>query len=543
MFEDEKDPNDPNVYFITNTRNLMSFLGLGLIVPAKSQFRYKPDSRENYSGAIPLWSNIPSDDNYKGLIGEKNTVIIELELDNLYRYFASNLISEDKYLRVVNCPIPMAYVTAIYMHSDEIIDDYIIRLTDDVVVDRNIFKKHPIYNYIHYENNWEHKKLNENVNETISYVDSIAGGIKALEFICKRGISNYSLIHRLLGSSLSKKKIKIKLENQTQQYSFDKSDEIILSSISSIIRKINIDKGIDQIAIFNSLKEVLRLSDDYSKEVEEWLLYVEKVLHSEQEVRILSDKGDVIKRGVLLFLLRPDIDRALNSIDTNVSPGPIVHSIAVFLAGYMSGVSNLGSEIKGQYKNFNSFVKNVLNSLLGKNSLVISQNIYSTNNGTYVYFEINKEEVIRLQLKQNVILSRVLNQARSAGYDLEYDYDKNELRYSLKIAENRSQEVFIELMPPLSEEFQVIRFVSPCMDLSRAKFKKLTKAKCLDFLIRNHAEQMYCSFAYSEKRQAIVVEAKQIVKTMDDDEFKVLLNFVGQTAAAYEREVLKLDSF
>ena len=54
---------------------------------------------------------------------------------------------------------------------------------------------------------------------------------------------------------------------------------------------------------------------------------------------------------------------------------------------------------------------------------------------------------------------------------------------------------------------------------------------------------MYCSFAYSERRKAIVVEATQIVKTMDDDEFVTLLKYVARKADEYERDVLGKDNY
>tara|TARA_B110000902_G_C13720598_1_gene365008 strand:- start:313 stop:477 length:165 start_codon:yes stop_codon:yes gene_type:complete len=54
---------------------------------------------------------------------------------------------------------------------------------------------------------------------------------------------------------------------------------------------------------------------------------------------------------------------------------------------------------------------------------------------------------------------------------------------------------------------------------------------------------MYCAFAYSERRKAIVAEAMQIVRTMDDDEFVTLLKYVSKVADEYERDVLGRDQY
>ena len=90
----------------------------------------------------------------------------------------------------------------------------------------------------------------------------------------------------------------------------------------------------------------------------------------------------------------------------------------------------------------------------------------------------------------------------------------------------------------------VIRFVSPAsICLEQGRKKSLTKAKAVDLLARNNDEVTYCSFAYSDRRKAIVVQATQIVRTMDDDEFEMLLKFVGAVADEYESEVVGKDRF
>ncbi len=161
---------------------------------------------------------------------------------------------------------------------------------------------------------------------------------------------------------------------------------------------------------------------------------------------------------------------------------------------------------------------------------------FESNYGALLIFEINNEGLLKLPVRQNVILARVLNQAKSAGYDLKYDYENQELFYNFVLDGDRNQKVYIELIKPLAEAFDVIRFVSSCLDLSGAKLKTLTKARAVDFLKGNSDESMYCAYAYSERRKAIVVEAKQTVKTMDDDEFVTLLNYVARVADGYERD-------
>ena len=280
------------------------------------------------------------------------------------------------------------------------------------------------------------------------------------------------------------------------------------------------------------------------EDVNKWLSYVRKVLESEIVVPVLSDEGEIFKRAILLYFLRPSLDRLSEASKSSISPGPKVLSIAAFLAGYANGLTRMGSEYKGDYRAFTEFTKLLLNSLWCKSKYALNFVKEPLGNfGACFVYEINNERLIRFRVEQDITLARVLNQAKSAGYNLSYDFDKNEIYYKFHLEDNRSQTVYIEKLEPLADGFDVIRFVSPCLDLSTGLAKKLTKATAIDFLKRNTDESMYCSFAFSERREAIVVEATQIVKTMDDDEFVTLLKYVALKADAYEREVLGKDNY
>ena len=54
-----------------------------------------------------------------------------------------------------------------------------------------------------------------------------------------------------------------------------------------------------------------------------------KVLEAEVTLPELADRGDIFKRALLLFFVRPDLDRLAAA--TNSWPGPAVLSVAAFL--------------------------------------------------------------------------------------------------------------------------------------------------------------------------------------------------------------------
>ena len=141
-------------------------------------------------------------------------------------------------------------------------------------------------------------------------------------------------------------------------------------------------------------------------------------------------------------------------------------------------------------------------------------------------------------------MARVQSVARTKSYELEYDYENHRLSYVLTLNEERKQKVYVELIKPLAGGSEVIRFISPCQDLSGSKRQRvLTKDKIIDLLLRNNRDDMYSSFAVSDSMEAIVVYATQMVHTMDDDEFELLLNHVAKVADEYERDLLGKDFY
>lgn len=547
LFENSK---KTSLFFITTQRNLMSFLGAGMLLPSDCQFRYKEDSREYFGGAIPFWkSGLPSSDRYAEMIQDKRLVVVECHTDDVMKYGGRFVVSENEQLIVINAPVPLLCVTAFYMHSKVAVDDFVMRVPDDVVVDSSIFRIEGPRATLN------DSPKNEVVNVAsmepqLTSIDSFGGGIKALLHFMSDEISDYSYIRDLLAVCLDAYGVGhldtgISIPARVVS-SLSDSDKTIFLTLLPILRRIKPEDGYDQVHILEQLVAAL-LSHDTSigEDIEKWIAYVKKAIEAEIEVPVLADKKDIFKRAVLLFLLRPDLDRLENVKNSSISPGPSVLSIAALLAGFAAGLTRMGPEYKGNYRDFNRFTKSLLDAFWCKSEL--SLNVVRESNAHYgasELYEINKEVLFKLEIRQNVVLARVLNQAKSAGYDLQYDYENQELYYNFDMGGDRYQTVYIELIKPLAPGFDVIRFVSPCMDLTTSKNKnKLKKDVAIDFLKRNCEDTMYCAFAYSERRQAIVAEAMQIVRTMDDDEFVTLLDYVAKVADEYERDVLGEDRY
>lgn len=529
------------LFFVTTQRNLMSFLGSGMLMPSGAQFRYKEDSREKYYGAIPFWKGgLPSSDYYRDMLKDENTVIVECHIDKVVKYGRSYIVTENKRLLVVNSPVPLLSVTAFYMLSQQIIDDFVMRVPDDVILNSSIFKTNPNIDYFDVESDIKLTEI-ESIESQLTFIDSIGGGIKALLQFISDDIDDYVYIRDLINICIEAYSLhNLDTGKFISDWKYSKLSDVdknIFLTLLPIIRDIKTEDGFNQVLLLEQLALGIEGKETSAcDEIDEWIKYAKKAIEAEIEVPILADERDIFKRGALFFLLRPNLNRLKNSTTSPRPPGAAVLSIAAFLAGFANGLTRMGSEYKGDYSDFNRFTKSLLDMFWCKSKLSFSVDRKPhARYGAYEAYKINKEVLFKLYIKQNVVLARVLNQARSAGYELHYDYENQELYYEFPIDNDRYQTVYIELIPPLTPGFDAIRFVSPCQDVSSRNLKALKKNVAIDLLKQNCEHTMCCAFAYSDKRKAVVAVATQIVKTMDDDEFVTLLETVAKVADQYKK--------
>jgi hypothetical protein len=531
----------PSLFFVTSTRNLMSFLGAGMLTPADCQFRYKEDSREAYQGAIPFWKGgVPSHEPYGRTLKDEKAIVVECRTDDVLRYAGRFIIAENEQLLVANAPIPLVSVVAFHAKSDSVVDDFISRVPADVLVEKSIFKIGSLLEELPLIDEPVMTNM-DSIQPELAFIDSLGGGLKALLEFMSEDITNYQYIRDILALCFESGRA----VNGEDQANETRVDRAILSALLPILCKLKPENGLDPVSLLDELVTALNYQDDDIKsELDKWSSYAKKAVENEIAPPPLADERGVLQRGVLLFLLRPDLDRLKKAKSSSNAPGPVVISIAALLAGFTNGLTRMGPEYKGNYRDFNLFTKALLDSLWGKSERSIKTiREASPNYGELEVYEINKEVLFKLVIRPNAVLMRVLNQARSLGVSMNYDYKNHQLYQERDMGNERSQKVYIELITPLKKGLDVLRFVSPCMDLSGKNSKSLKKNTAIDFLKRNYEDSMYCAFAYSEKRQAIVAEAMQIVGTMDDDELIALLESVAKVADEYERDVLGHDKY
>ena len=163
--------------------------------------------------------------------------------------------------------------------------------------------------------------------------------------------------------------------------------------------------------------------------------------------------------------------------------------------------------------------------------------------GVSVVLVINDVPVWKRKVEKNALLAYVLQKAKIVGYELDYDFKKHRLVYNKTLEDDRKQTVYLELISSLQDGTEVLRFISPCQDISGQKKNKMKKADLQKILEMNSHSNMYCSFAFSNELEAVVVQAVQIVRSMDDIEFEMLINEVAKAADEYERDFLGTDVY
>lgn len=534
------------LFFITNQRNLISFLGAGMIVPAKSQFRYKEDSREFFKGALALWKGgVPDIPAVFPMISHERLVVIELDFTYLEIFLEKGKILDEKSVIVLNAPLPISAVKRIYLKSQQAIDDFLLRLTDDVIAERSLFEvlDEPCVKVATSDYLLEEFVEPENF---INFVDRFGGAISSLECLEVPYSSQADY-----GAALSLICIEhFGLDSQKCEHSgvmklFSDDDRAIIEALLSILSNTYPEESIDPIGVLTELEKTLLLRNlESQREIRDWLEFSSKVINSEKSVPVLDDEGDVLKRGVLLFLLRPELERLRCSRDSLIRPGSSVFLIATFFSGFFTGMQRLGSEYKGSFLRFSRFSQNLLDAFWCRKNQKFESAFKSDGaNGASRTFKINDIALFSQKIEKNLSLLRVESIGKSTGYDMQYDYKEHRLIHDYILGNGRKQRVYIELVKPLLGGSEVIRFVSPCQDLSGSKRNRmLTKSRVIDLLERNSHDDMYSSFAISDSMEAIVVEATQIVRTMDDEEFELMLNHVAKMADEYKHGLLAKGS-
>jgi hypothetical protein len=284
-------------------------------------------------------------------------------------------------------------------------------------------------------------------------------------------------------------------------------------------------------------------SDAEKRDIDAWSKYALEVAKAERQPLPLDDSGSVVRRALILLLLRPDPERLVKARSSGLQPGDEVIATAAILCGALFGLSMLPKSLKSRSA-FSTGFPGLLSEWMNRKAPPDS----SATSGAKLKasVEVTEEQaplgriVVKIDgdtLAERTVhppdsLMRVFYKAKQLKLDISYDWESKSFRVQLPIGHNRQQVVFVSEGRRDRKGRLSIRFVSPCMRLGRAG---LRREQAVDLLKRNGSMDLDCRFSVSEDEQYVVVQAEQLLDTMDIEELEAHLDHVAQVADDYEQ--------
>ena len=534
------------LFLLTNKWNLLSFLGSGMVVPARMQFRYKADCRDFFGGALGLWKNgLPSGEEISAEDRTPGCVVIRFDSSSLCSFLENGVIFEDDQVLVYDGPIPLTSISAISFQTQEEVDEFLIKLPVDVLAEGRLFEGRSLSTYERLKVPDKEFTASDNaeLSRTIEFCDRVGGALRAVETLAPHSQvrTDYTIaLSRILLDWFGFKGPAAQCE--AEEIAVAEGEVAIVVELCAILSGFYPEQGIEPVDVLDRIDRKLRENWTHDLEkFEKWVAFSRAVLNSERDVPVLSDDSSVIKRGVLLFLLRPTLERLEQSLSSSIKPGGAVFSVAAFFAGYFTGLTRLRGRFKGSYDDFSNFVGRLLKAFwVDKDKVYRVAVVNNEGEGPWISVFVDGVVLWQSRGEMDPNLRYVQAMTQLVGYETVYNYERRRLEYQKYFDEKHSQIVYIELVNPLIHGEQVVRFIAPCRDISKKSMLNAMKKKdFLELLYRNGESDMYCTLAFSKKLGYIVAQAVQIVRTMDQEELVLLVNEVARVAHEYEQNLFR----
>ncbi|GEM_PF-2352592 len=534
--------NKMAVFFLTNKRNLVAILEAGMITPSACQFRYRQDSRELVPGAIPFWKEgLPIQMLNQFRSSETDSVVIAFEMDALSVNSGNDFTIHNDKLLVVSEPVPLAKASAIYFPSAEAIEDFLARRIDGVVCDEASFVALADFPEIA-EVGVPKTLVFPDCCEELEFIDKCGGSLKAVEYFSRNGIEAQSFIREFMEqcflSADHQWKVDLEVDSNDSWIVLGDEDIALLAALLPILRRVKRDERIDPLAVLQKLEKALKsIEPAINEQVEKWITFTRKVLQGEQDVHPLGDEKKLVQRAVLLFLLRPDLDRLLNSMHSNIAAGPTVATMAAFFVGHLVGVSSMGNAQKGSAQEFNQFIDNLMSSVWNRDSINVALRAENSDViGPAAFLEINGSPLLKMAIPMDQTMRTLSRLLGKSAIEVSYIPESRSLSGKVLLKKGRRQRFFIERIVEEPGEGGSIRIASVCKDLgSKTKLQKLTKARAIEMLKMNEFQQN-CCFAYSESKESILVQTTCSAEIADPVELTKLVEHIAAVADDYEKK-------
>jgi hypothetical protein len=324
----------------------------------------------------------------------------------------------------------------------------------------------------------------------------------------------------------------------------DSVDEALLLSTMVACCESDVGEGWDPESFMAHIVDQVGQLDskESDSEFRKWHEFCLRVLRNEIDLprSVFADERDVVRRSIFLFVLRPDVDDVVASMQSGLKAGSSVRAIAALLAGMRTGFEALSNTYKADRQRYEGFadLKSWLTNALWKGRDGISELVgappaIKTKRETYksagvvgrAKVQIGGFQIAEVLLELPPALREVWNRAESDG--LQIEFDEIEERLVVQYGETtRNQEIYVTDLGSHGRD-HLVRFWAPCLDVSTpSKLRKLTKDKAVGLLEHNGAPSTHARFALDASRGAIIAAVDQVAATMQKEELRSHLSSV-----------------
>ena len=567
----------PPLLLATNRANVLSMMSSGIIAPASAYQKHYPDATSlggsrllAFRGSVPLPLLRQASDGDAFF-----DVLLEMDekLVNLVRALALSAegspeqrpggdAGEASQL-LLEGPIPWAAVTRVHVRTNEHREDFLAREFEDVPPDLVDVSVSPDF--------WAERRVEAPASSSVEPpstagvdyrgLDRWAGALAVFRAVMPPGIGWDAVVAEACSASGKPRGIPKRLP--VLPPSSDAPRHFLVSGrpeaagsvpegrvwTVALEHALRSDPGTGFVApeIVAAILADPRLAahEDARLDLGKWGKVCQEVLAGQRGAPPLDDGGMELLRAVLLFLLRPEPDRLVDTPSSSLRPGPNVLAAAAILSGAAQGYARLPRRFKASREAHCGL------------SLVVAARAWADAGGgpwpLAAEFRMTDVDVEPPGTRQVTVavgdctvagrrigpsddMSKLYYQAKAAGYSLRFEPIDDRFTVPVELGEGRLRVVLVESGGRRTRLGKaVVRFMSTCR-LGGGRFARaLSKPELLRLLERNSDPDMHCRFAVDRKDGTLQVVVHQLVETLDVEELRGHLEAVARVAEETEQ--------
>lgn len=585
-------------FVVSNTINLLSILARGFIGPRPFISEHCSDfTRDSDAGILLFRGGMPaaflSDEGFPRVMSRP--VVFEIEIGSAGSLPVRVL---DKGLALVTTPLrsarsadvamfqgvlPLSSITNVWFASQSDLEDFRARAFDNVPLDQCCFDINASLFGEGIDSDLFGGELGSSVEQLVALVEADSNTIdprklKTISDASDRYVGGLVMLSRLAPQKVAwLRQIENSLIAKTKRGAKELDlmrfvvamvgaddtgvvsavEENVLRSVVELMADDRYGSGWSGKEFINTLVESVDLDNQNELDAQllhRWSSVSQEVLSNRRDMVALDDSKSWVLRAILLLMLRREPSAVIEAIHSSLAPGERVVAAAGVLSGIHSGFERLSNSIKcdGElYRLVSQWVTRVINREMG---CKIPKAVFKDGKAELQLSDTNVmaiRAVLKIDgvilLERHIEADRAIRKAKHVaeelGWRLRFDHERQRLDYLFELPSGRKQRVFVERGTPTARGAEVVRFWSPCLDLSSVERRKFLTSREKDLLLERNAEySLHCRFGIDRAEKAVVVVADQLAETMDRKEFEEHMTNVAYAADEYEREK-GLDDF